>query len=68
MTVSVRIQNENVDEIKGNLEKSIAILLERISKSNRKTLFDQAFAWVQDKKHNIVQSGFDVRIYLEKTY
>ena len=65
MTVSVRIQNESVDEIKENLEKSCAVLCERISGPSKKTLFSQAFAWLQDERHSIVKSGFDVN-YCEK--
>ena len=59
----VRIQNETVDDIKMNISKAITALLERINKSNAKTLYDHSFSWLQDDKDSIKKSGFDVILF-----
>lgn len=64
MTMCVRIQNETVDDINMNISKAINALLERINKSNAKTLYDHSFSWLQDEKDTIKKSGFDVIKFL----
>ena len=56
----VRIQNESVDDIKINISKAINTLLDRINRSNAKTLYDHSCSWLQDVKDSIRKSGFDV--------
>lgn len=61
VTLSVRIQNEPIDDIKSKLEATIKKLLSSIEKTRQKILYEHCYSWLMDEKLKIKKSGIDVK-------